>query len=156
MNKSERERLASIVSEMKTSFSSSPEVVVWGERILAAFPSILTNVQQFDDVQKIENVASSYSKYIVGMSCSFSKLTDHDREVAGLGYSCREDLYYVFDEYFCHDDVIPLEEIEDELGAEERQATIMVKRLLADEVFIQLINRSEDLSAQQKVLLSGK
>ena len=57
---------------MKTSYSSSPDVALWGEKLLAEFPGVSSFVEQFDEVQNIDNVANAYNSYIVEMSSSYS------------------------------------------------------------------------------------
>ena len=156
MNKSERERLASIASEMKTSFNSTPEVVMWGERLLAEFPCVSKLVEQYDDVQKIENIASSYTSYIIEMSTSYSGLSGSDQHINKLGIGGRESLYHVFDDYFCHDNALNLCDIEDSLGSVSTEAKTMIKTLLSDAVFIETICNSEDLTHEQKCLYKGQ
>jgi hypothetical protein len=156
MNKSEKERLALIISEMKTSYSSSPDVALWGEKLLAEFPGVSSFVEQFDEVQNIDNVANAYNSYIVEMSSSYSMRESTDYQISKTGINGREGLYHAFDSYFCYDSSISLQRVEESLGGDKVQAKLMVKQLLNDDEFILLINKSEDLTADQKELFTGR
>jgi len=156
VNKSEKAKLASIVSEMIASFESSGEVSSWGEKILFEFPFISVLVEQYSEVQKIENIASSYNSYIVGMSKSYSGLTKSDRDVNNLGVGGCKGLHYVFDDYFCREKSLDPSCVESHLGSLPEEAKDMIKRLLADELFIEMICKSEDLTQEQKSLYKGQ
>ncbi|MFD3303941.1 hypothetical protein [Alteromonas macleodii] len=156
MNKSERERLAWMVTEMTTSFDSTPEVVVWGEKLLAEFPNISKEIELYKDTHKIHNVTDSYLKYIVDMSSSGSSLTENDKKVLMIGVSGRKELYHVFDEYFCHDAAIELDEVEDAIGRDKTVAKEVVKRLLSDSYLIETIDSSSVLTDEQKDLFTGR
>ncbi|MCF2902226.1 hypothetical protein L1267_17800 [Pseudoalteromonas sp. OFAV1] len=155
MNKSEKERLALIISEMKTSYSSSPDVALWGEKLLAEFTGVSSFVEQFDEVQNIDNVANAYNSYIVEMSSSCSMRESTDYQISKMGINGTEGLYHAFDSYFCRDRSISLQRVEESLGGDKIKAKLMVKQLLNDDEFILLLNKSEDLTADQKELFTG-
>lgn len=156
VNKSEKERLAWMVTEMTTSFESTPEVIRWGEKLLGEFPNISKEVELYKDTHKIHNIADSYVNYIVDMSSSGSSLTENDKKVLMIGVSGRKELYHVFDEYFCHNAAIELDEVEDALGRDKTVAKEMVKRLLSDSVLIETIDSSSVLTVEQKDLFAGR
>lgn len=156
MKKSERENLASMISEMKTSFDSTPEVINWSKRILTVFPCVSKLVEEYDGVQTIENIAGAYASYIAKMSCSDLMLSESDEFTCNLGSSGRDDLYHVFDDYFCHDSAVDMYELEKGLGGTVSEARPMIKALLSDSVFIEAINDSEDFSDKQKELFKGQ
>ncbi len=156
MNKSERQKLASIVSEMTTSFESTMEVVTFGSKLLKEFPCIAKLVEQYDGVQRIENIASSYTSYLVKMSSSYSLTTKVDINISELGSSGRESLYYVFDEYFCHKNTIDAEELEDKLGGYFKTARECIRELLEDTTLMKLISESDELCDEQKSLFKGE
>lgn len=155
MNKSEREDLAVVVSQMRTSFESSPEVRYWSDTLLSLFPSISSIVDQYDEVQRIENVVSCYIHYIVKMSCTFSMSSKKDKNLNNIGRQGSGPLYDIFDDYFCHENTITLEDLEDNFGGDEIVGRGQVKELFSDELFIKIIEESQDLTEEQKNLYKG-
>ena len=155
MNKSEKEKLAMIISEMVASFESTHEVAMYGRRLLSEFPCVAETLKRYDEYQNIKKVIHAYNLYITKMSCNHSISSKNDLHIIRIGNNGRGYLYNVFDEYFRDDSSIKSNELVETLRGNRENAVKMIKTLLTDEVFIDIIDKSADLTAEQKSLYKG-
>lgn len=123
MNKNEIDKLAMIVSEMTTSFNSEPQVVMFGNTILDAFPKLKERVLQYNEIESTNNVLNMMRNAITSLSKTMCLVTKWDYHVVALmaEVSKQDDgdaLYWIIDEFIDNDHRSP-DELANELDDQQ-------------------------------------
>lgn len=126
MNKSEREALANIVSEMIYGFDSSPQLVSAGEHILATFPSIGEVLQHYRYAVAVNNVVNCIRSAAISLYDPML-LTSESKGLNKLTFDSVESIFDEYlenfdgDEFYAH-----LYEIEEKLANANRELAISI------------------------------
>jgi hypothetical protein len=101
MNKSERDKLANIVSTMIYDFSTTPQLVDVGRLILSEFPAIQEDLKFYRYITALANVTNS----IISALCDKNNISVFDSKIAILKANTASNVGSIFETYLENIDV---------------------------------------------------
>lgn len=153
MNKTEKQLLANIVSEMMYSYNSERQTVRYGEELLEYFPSIKSLVTDAKSVEDIYNLIKVFDSYLTDLSTTFSKCAPHDKLIYGLFIN--RDVYYdLFDDWLVEQEC-SAEELAEELDNNSCRSKTL-EFIINCPLWNNYVDNTDNLTVDQKMFLKGE